>query len=164
MPRGQNLKDITGQRFGRLTVLEEAGRTKSGNARWLCRCDCGKEATVIGANLRGGTSQSCGCLRGGYSLLKNITGQKFGRLMVKQMMLERASNGHVLWLCECECGGEAIVAGSNLRDGSTNSCGCLRRASAQPPSRSPKTPCAAATSRTNVKWWGWHFPSQLSAT
>ena len=66
MPKGN---DITGQRFGRLTVLSHAGTTKEkpGNVKrrvalWKCRCNCGSEITVIGANLRNGTTKSCGCL------------------------------------------------------------------------------------------------------
>ena len=38
-----NAIDITGQRFGRLTVVACAGRTKRGNTIWTCRCDCGNE-------------------------------------------------------------------------------------------------------------------------
>lgn len=55
MPR-QALIDMTGQRFGRWTVLEHAGGT-----RWLCRCDCGTEKPVSGDTLRSGRSKSCGC-------------------------------------------------------------------------------------------------------
>ena len=65
------LIDMTGQRFGRLTVLERAENYQydtgcgwySTKAVWLCRCDCGNEAFVIGSNLRKGATRSCGCLR-----------------------------------------------------------------------------------------------------
>ena len=53
--------DITGQRFGRLLVLERVGLSKSRSARWLCRCDCGTEKEVDGPNLRRGLTTSCGC-------------------------------------------------------------------------------------------------------
>lgn len=59
--------DLTGQRFGRLTVIEEAGRTKSSRICWLCRCDCGSLCAVSGNNLRGGDTRSCGCLRSGVA-------------------------------------------------------------------------------------------------
>lgn len=52
--------DLTGQRFGKLTVLapaENIGHMTS----WLCRCDCGKEAVVMTAHLRSGQTTSCGC-------------------------------------------------------------------------------------------------------
>lgn len=57
------LIDITGQRFGRLTVMEKIPSNKSTNARWLCKCDCGNTTEVLGTTLRRGESKSCGCLR-----------------------------------------------------------------------------------------------------
>lgn len=56
------LKDLTGQKFGRLTVIERADSTKHGAARWLCKCDCGNDTVVIGDELRKGATRSCGCL------------------------------------------------------------------------------------------------------
>lgn len=53
--------DITGKRFGRLTVLHRAG-WKGKAIMWACRCDCGKLHDVNGQALRDGHSQSCGCL------------------------------------------------------------------------------------------------------
>lgn len=53
--------DITGQRFGRLTVVARNG-TLGGHSAWLCRCDCGNEKTVALHNLRNGGVRSCGCL------------------------------------------------------------------------------------------------------
>ena len=55
------IKDLTGQRFGRLVVIELAGRRTNGEAMWLCRCDCGKQVTPTGSNLRRGNTTSCGC-------------------------------------------------------------------------------------------------------
>lgn len=69
------LIDLTGQRFGRLTVIERApdyevitrspyGETANlRRVRWRCRCDCGREADIIGNSLRLGLTRSCGCLR-----------------------------------------------------------------------------------------------------
>lgn len=54
--------DLTGERFGRWTVVERAPST-SRNAKWVCRCDCGRIKTVAAATLRSGVSKSCGCLR-----------------------------------------------------------------------------------------------------
>lgn len=66
--RDAMLKDLTGQRFGWLTVLDYAGRAKelgkSGKRiYWRCRCDCGKEALVSQPDLLNGKTQSCGCLQ-----------------------------------------------------------------------------------------------------
>lgn len=54
--------DLTGQRFGRLVVICENGRTKCRNVMWLCKCDCGSEVTVLSNHLRNGHTSSCGCL------------------------------------------------------------------------------------------------------
>lgn len=56
--------DLQGQRFGRWLVVRLAVRPNGGQARWLCRCDCGVERSVSSWNLRKGTSKSCGCLTG----------------------------------------------------------------------------------------------------
>lgn len=55
--------DLTGMRFGRLTVIERNGKNKCGDARWLCKCDCGNTTSVIGSKLRTGWTKSCGCLQ-----------------------------------------------------------------------------------------------------
>lgn len=57
-----NFKDMTGQRFERLTVVERAENDKQGNARWLCKCDCGNTTIVPAHALRQGRTKSCGCL------------------------------------------------------------------------------------------------------
>lgn len=54
--------DLTGKRFGMLTVLSYS-HTKNNSAHWLCRCDCGNTKTVLAGNLVGARTKSCGCLR-----------------------------------------------------------------------------------------------------
>jgi hypothetical protein len=56
-----HIKDISGMRFGRLIAINVAF-VKGGTARWNCRCDCGNERIVNGAELRKGNTRSCGCL------------------------------------------------------------------------------------------------------
>lgn len=63
MPSGRVAYDLTGQKFGKLTALSLAERSKSGNIRWLCQCDCGKMVVVHGSSLRKGSTKSCGCLQ-----------------------------------------------------------------------------------------------------
>lgn len=58
---GGPAKNLVGQRFGRLLVIERKGKNEHGSATWLCRCDCGKEI-IIGANYLYAGTQSCGCL------------------------------------------------------------------------------------------------------
>lgn len=57
--------DMTGQRFGMLTVLRRGVPTQKRGAAWLCVCDCGRETTVHRTELVKGSTRSCGCRRGG---------------------------------------------------------------------------------------------------
>jgi hypothetical protein len=54
--------DLTGQRFGRILVIEFS-HTASNSVRWRCRCDCGTEKLIAGSSLRRGSTVSCGCHR-----------------------------------------------------------------------------------------------------
>lgn len=58
--------------------------------------------------------------------VKDLVGQKFGRLTVLAMSPDRDSVGQIQWLCRCDCGNIVEVSGRNLMYGSTSSCGCLR--------------------------------------
>lgn len=55
--------DLTGMRFGRLTVLNDEGMAKNKHYQWKCRCDCGNITIVGMSNLKSGTTSSCGCLQ-----------------------------------------------------------------------------------------------------
>jgi len=68
--RGRRLKDITGQRFGRLTVVARFGSTPAKHATWSCTCDCGNTCVVEGASLCGKHTQSCGCYSRDRTILK----------------------------------------------------------------------------------------------
>ena len=58
-----NTIDMTGRRFGILTVIGRADRpAQGGELRWVCRCDCGNTVIAKGSHLRGGNYTSCGCL------------------------------------------------------------------------------------------------------
>lgn len=57
--------DLTGQRFGRLIVIERA-ESRSNQTYWKCRCDCGNEKVVDSYNLRKGLVKSCGCCAKGF--------------------------------------------------------------------------------------------------
>jgi len=54
--------DRTGQMFGKLTVVEQAGRNKLKKVLWRCRCECGKETVVVSGSLVTGNTTSCGCI------------------------------------------------------------------------------------------------------
>lgn len=115
--------DLTGEKFGRLTVQEWAG-----NGKWKCLCECGNTILAQTDNLKSGNTKSCGCYQKEQTSkvnFKDLTGQRFGKLIV----LERVKNdrfGHVNYKCQCDCGSITIVDATNLRNGTTNSCGCLK--------------------------------------
>lgn len=74
------LKDLTGQRFGRLTVLERAGSDNHERATWRCLCDCGQLHTVAGYALVQGHIKSCGCVRKEYKGRTPTHGKSHTRL------------------------------------------------------------------------------------
>lgn len=57
------LKEVTGMRFGNLTVLGRSIRKSSAGALWVCQCDCGGNTVTTSLKLRTGHSASCGCKR-----------------------------------------------------------------------------------------------------
>ena len=122
--------DLTGRIFGRLTVLEDVGRTKRQQVIWRCLCECGNFVDVISSNLQRGHTQSCGCYnkeRASETQYKNLVGQKLGRLTVLEDV-GRTKHGGVIWKCLCECGNIVEVVAGNLQSGTTKSCGCYNRA------------------------------------
>lgn len=65
-------KDLTGQRFGRLVVLEDVRIDTKHASVWRCVCDCGNEKLVGANNLARGKTRSCGCLQKEYRLTYNV--------------------------------------------------------------------------------------------
>lgn len=120
------LKDLTGQRFGKLTVIERApsGNDKRKRVRWLCRCDCGTEMIRASRHLMSGVHKACNlCMR-----RVEISGQIFGRLTVQnEYRYKVRPDGTKLieWFCLCQCGNTLWVLGPSLITGNTKSCGCL---------------------------------------
>ena len=122
--------DLTGQRFGRLVVLEKVDYNDTPQrceAKWRCQCDCGNIVEVRGTSLRKGATRSCGCLHNELASNQfriDETGNTYGLLTV----IEYAGSSpkqDALWLCKCQCGNTKIVNGQDLRNGHTSSCGCL---------------------------------------
>ena len=119
--------DLTGQQFGKWTVIEEIPERKNGKIYWRCKCECGNEKNVYGYWLRKGISKSCGCLQkeiASKTHLINLTQQKFGNLTVLQKAGNIENTGEAIWKCQCDCGKIIFVPGYRLRAGQ-NSCGCL---------------------------------------
>lgn len=124
--------DLTGKKFGKLTVVGFDHKDSHRNSFWKCKCDCGNTCVVNGQKLKSGHIKSCGCLRkentGSEKNIKDLTGMKFGRLTVVE--LDHLRRG-AYWKCKCECGNDVIVLGSRLLSGVTKSCGCLKKEKAQ---------------------------------
>lgn len=58
-----SLIDISGMRFGKLTVIHKVTARSKASAYWLCKCDCGNHSVVAGCKLKAKTTLSCGCHR-----------------------------------------------------------------------------------------------------
>lgn len=71
--------DFFNVRFGRLVVIEDAGKNKKGHRMLLCKCDCGKIKSIASGSLNRGHTKSCGCLREeGLKNNRNTHGHRVG--------------------------------------------------------------------------------------
>lgn len=129
------MKDLTGQVFGKLTVIDCAGKLDGRRYFWNCQCECGNVKPVIGTMLRNGNTKSCGCGRyDGFKkynekqseLNKIEIGTRFGKLVVlEDIGLRPHVEGHSRrwYRCQCDCGNEKEVMGNSLKSNHTVSCG-----------------------------------------
>lgn len=130
--------DLTGKRFGKLLVQNEADRIITPNGRshiaWNCICDCGNLIVARGDLLRNGHILSCGCHKkeilrqSGINRKNDLTNKIFGDITVLGDDGTRGSSGDVMWLCQCKCGNIIHIATGNLtrKKGGTISCGCRK--------------------------------------
>lgn len=118
--------DRTGQEFGRLRVIAHDHVEGRGETYWQCLCSCGNTTVVSSSNLRGGRTQSCGCLLRDKLAERRVDlrGQRFGQLIVSDFVETGKRKSH--WNCQCDCGNTVIVIADNLVAGNTKSCGCLK--------------------------------------
>lgn len=120
-----NRRDLAGQRFGKLTVLEDSGQRYRRAVVWRCRCDCGCEALVPTGKLTGGVTVDCGCVpreRAPRHVAEDLTGRVFGELTALYRMENRGR--HTQWMCRCSCGREYPATAMALKQGMVRSCGC----------------------------------------
>lgn len=71
-------KDITNQKFGRLTAKEVVRTVLGKGNMWRCECECGGEKEVPAAYLLNGHTRSCGCMNAERQARLDITGQRWG--------------------------------------------------------------------------------------
>lgn len=90
-----NIKDITGNRSGKLTAIKYVGTVKH-KAMWLCKCDCGNETVVNGASFTFGKVQSCGCMssKAEYALTVHLNNCNI--LYAQQYTFDECKDKHVL--------------------------------------------------------------------
>lgn len=124
--------DKTGKKFGKLKVIARAeneeywypaGKRYLVRARYLCRCECGKELIRSSSTLK--ESSTCG-ERPCINKFKDFTGQTFGRWTVlNHHGFDKYATS--TWKCLCSCGTEKVVASDLLSSGKSLSCGCYQR-------------------------------------
>ncbi len=129
------LIDLTGKKFGRLTVLykDQERITKSGSY-WVCQCECGNIKSIKSSSLRRGEIQSCGCLQKERTIkarnqaAEDLSGRRFGKLVV--LKRDETITNTPYWICQCDCGNVKSIKGHDLKrkDGNqTVSCGCYHK-------------------------------------
>lgn len=126
-------KDITNQRFGKLTAIRNIGKQKGDTVySWECQCDCGKTINVKIGALTSGNTQSCGCLAKEKLIQRNsensiiLPGTKYQKLTVlKDIGYREQVPGHrrMWYLCQCDCGNIIEIMGNKIKTGNTGSCG-----------------------------------------
>lgn len=106
------LIDITGQRFGTLTVVErDMANTRP--AKWICECHCGNLTSVRGQHLRDGLITTCADYTRHWhpASIGDLVGRRFGLLTVREKV------GPSRWKCECDCGVWVFAQTGHLNNG-----------------------------------------------
>lgn len=114
-----------GYRVGKLTVEEKTDQRKNGYTVWRCRCDCGGEILLDTRCLQRRTVADCGCTTKVKPGQRDLTGQRFGRLVCLEPTQQRSRSGGTLWRCRCDCGKECLAVNTQLTGGYKKSCGCM---------------------------------------
>ena len=125
------IKDLTGQKFDKLTVIEMLPNYKGDKAIYCkCICECGNIVIRRNKTLTAKGGHSCGCVvkqsKSALKTRKDFTGQKFGHLTVVEMLYGYGEHHLSHCRCICECGNERIISTYGLRHRSyPASCGCM---------------------------------------
>ncbi len=93
-----NKIDLSGEKFGKLTVIKPHSKNKWGNLTFLCICDCGKEHITVSGYLRDGRTTSCGCM----SSRKDIGKINFSHGFARKGHPQRFYNIYMTLKARCE--------------------------------------------------------------
>lgn len=122
------LKNLIGQKFGRLLVLER-DLSKKGTF-WRCQCDCGNIISIRGDSLSTGKTTSCGCYRKEQARKatgKKLKGQIFGHIEVLEDLDYSNNQNRLYHRCRCMyCGTIFDVCTTDLTAHRIDSCGCQK--------------------------------------
>ena len=110
--------------MGKLTVIAVTAQRKNGYIVWKCQCACGRELFLDTRCLQRGTVLDCGCVSKVRSGQRDLTGQRFGRLVCLEPTERRSASGHTVWKCKCDCGNECFSPSDQMLSGYKKSCGC----------------------------------------
>ena len=124
-------KNLIGQQFGNLTIIDYTSQERHGSALWKCKCKCGNICYATTEGLRVGDNVSCGCRNLGSEKFANeykvnLIGNRYGKLLVLNVTEGRTKSRGQIWECQCDCGNICYVSTNHLQTGNTKSCGCLQ--------------------------------------
>lgn len=114
--------DLTGQRFGIVSVLEKLTEKKGTSYLYLCKCDCGNIRKYTSNILKSGI-KSCGCQQF-KGRPKDITGKKKNMLTAIESTGRKSGNGDYIWKFQCDCGNTTETTIGRFNSNHTKSCGC----------------------------------------
>lgn len=154
--KGQ-VKDLSGGRYGKLTVLHLIRVEKTGESFWQCVCDCGGPVEKNRSQLvrSKGMNHACdNCPR--FQVNKwgvDFTGQRFGALTVVRLSEKKWRGLDRMWECKCDCGGEVLRRTEYLK--AVERPGCMSCANDRRPNRATHRALVGRSRKKN----GWAGPA-----
>lgn len=121
-----NRIDLTGQKYGRLTVIEMLYSYKNNQTHCRCTCTCGKTTIVLASSLKSGRTKSCGCLEAESRFGRKHGKYKAGDTVNGFTLLEetdrRTPSQSIVWKCMCTCGNIVYDSPSNIKHANKKKC------------------------------------------
>lgn len=124
------IKDLTGEVFGNIKVLNISEVKVNNSTTWDCECFCGNKFKINTSRLKG--KKHCGCLTkenvriNNQKKSKDLINKTIGNLLVIKCTENKNKDSTYLWECKCTCGNIVYVATTRLTNGKTTHCGCKK--------------------------------------